>query len=989
MKRGRVFSSRASSPQRRISHPACIPRKAALGLWLYLAIFLAAGTAPAQTVGKVSGVVRDAETREPLIGCNVTIVGTNLGAATNEEGAYFILNVPPGKYDFQASMMGYQKMVQRGAVVNAGRTTTADFSLAPTTLEQKEIVVEAARPDVEREKTSTSAIIRFDDVQQMAGIRDVGDVLGLAADVTDGHFRGGRTGEEYYTLQGMGITNPLDNTSAFLPIMSSVEEVEVITSGFGAQYGNAQSGVVNITMKEGKSDKWRSRVETRMRAPGRKHFGPSVFDPSANRYLQMLLNTSTWRYGDPNAENPQPYYGRFVPAGLFSGDRDTTVRVAMAQALWLQTRRGLNQNYGNNVDYSVEAATGGPLNDNMRMFMALRSNNVWPVFPTEQPDMERQVMGNVVFDVSGNSTLRISGGYTQERTNDFPSDNSVSGYQRWLWDRITGIDYDLNTNVELGARFTQTVSPSTFYELKINSLFIRTKQGATPYPSSLSDSAIVGSNPILWSTGVLSIAGGNSPDGINALVGNDDFKNEYTRTISFDGSLTSQVSESHLLNFGLQFNSYLIDVADMTDLRNSQYLDRYRSKPFEGAAYVQDKMEFEGLIANVGLRFDFWSENQDYYTNLFSPYQVIGDSGTVNNHDPDHASKAKAPTVGRLQPRIGISFPVSTSTVFHLNYGSFMQRPSFQYVVRVRNTQVPVTAKILGNPRLEPETTNSYDIGVMQGLGQGFTLDVSGYYKDVKNLTQQADYYVSGVGVSSFFNLDYADIRGFRIALEKRRGAFTGSINYQYSVATGKSATATNAVPRFTLDPQTGAVSADYSTNAVPVRDILLDFDRTHNLILNLAYTSEDEWGPMTFGFHPFENLTLSTTSFFRSGRPYTSPSNTKLINGARAPGEYNTNARLTKRILNFFGSSASFYVEVFNLFDQKILNYDYVFPTWTPTSQNLQTQYYEMYPIDNVNHGIRYYWDVGRQGSFTADQSFLIYSNMPRSFNFGIVLDL
>ncbi len=71
----------------------------------------------------------------------------------------------------------------------------------------------------------------------------------------------------------MGIVNPLYSSSAFAPIMSAVEEVEVITSGFGAQFGNAQSGVVNISMKEGRSDRWRARAELRTRLPGQKHFG--------------------------------------------------------------------------------------------------------------------------------------------------------------------------------------------------------------------------------------------------------------------------------------------------------------------------------------------------------------------------------------------------------------------------------------------------------------------------------------------------------------------------------------------------------------------------------------------------------------------------------------------------------------------------------------------------------------------------------------------
>ena len=120
------------------------------------------------------------------------------------------------------------------------------------------------RPDVERDKTSTSYIVRPEEVQALPGIRDIGDLLSLQPDVIDGHFRGGRQGEEYYSLQGMGIMNPLDNSSAFTPIMSGVEEVEVITSGFGAQYGNAQSGVVRISMREGDRTDWYTRFEARM-----------------------------------------------------------------------------------------------------------------------------------------------------------------------------------------------------------------------------------------------------------------------------------------------------------------------------------------------------------------------------------------------------------------------------------------------------------------------------------------------------------------------------------------------------------------------------------------------------------------------------------------------------------------------------------------------------------------------------------------------------
>ena len=103
---------------------------------------------------------------------------------------------------------------------------------------------------------------------------------------------------------------------------------------------------------------------------------------------------------------------------------------------------------------------------------------------------------------------------------------------------------------------------------------------------------------------------------------------------------------------------------------------------------------------------------------------------------------------------------------------------------------------------------------------------------------------------------------------------------------------------------------------------------------------------------------------------------------------EYNTDLRVTKTIQNFFGIPASIYLEVFNLFNNKILNYDYLFDRPTATNPNLPLQYYEKYPINDKENGIRYWWDKGRQGPFGVDQSFLIYSNQPRSYSFGIVFE-
>ena len=934
----------------------------------------------AQDAGKLSGTIKDDVTGEPLVGANIIVVGTSLGAASSIDGSYYVLNISPGKYDIQVSMVGYKKTIQTNTIINSGKTTIGNFLLTSSSLQLGTVIVQASRPDVEKEKTSTSAIFRTEDVQNLAGIRTVGDVIGLAADVTDGHFRGGREGEEYYTLQGMGIVNPLNSTTAFLPIMSAVEEVEVVTSGFGAQYGNAQSGIVNITMKEGKSDKWRATGDVRSRAPGKKHFGPSVFDPKANPGLSLLNDSlSAWLSSDPTSSN-QGYFRAFGLNNIFGGD--TAAQLAAARTLWrYQTKRDMNRNYGIELDQSAEFTLGGPVNEKMRMFLAYRNDINWPTFPTEQPDKQRQLMGNLVYDISEGTSLRLSGGYANNNTNVFPSQNSL-GFYNWMWDRILSITYQKNENIQLGLRFSKALDKSTFYDIKLNSLITNNTVGSAPSPSLVADSLIFPTPLIDWDK--VLIGASTSPDLFYYLRGEDQFKDEKTRTYSLDASMTSQAEKSHLLNGGLQFNYYSINVRNASSVESGSGgpISVYSAHPYEGALYLQDKMEFEGMIANVGLRFDFWNSGLDYFTNLFMPYNLIMDSGGVR-YDAASASKAKSPMIARLQPRVGVSFPVGEFTVFHANYGSFMQRPSFQYVVGSTVRQGSNIPQILGNPRLEPQTTNSYDIGIMQGLGAGFTLDVSGYYKDVKNLIEAADFTSNtGLTYSSYYNRDNADIRGFRIALTKRSGIISGSINYQYSVATGKSATADYAPPSFRQDSLGNVTTIN---DKVPLKDVLLGFDRTHNLVVNLVIDSDELFRALGTDIAP--GVYLSLNMFARSGRPYTSPSNPKLINGSRTPYEYNTNLRLTKRFINILGfQTATVYFEVFNLFDDRILNYDYIFATPNALAVSTVTQLYEQNGIDGIK-----YWNANPNyvPKFSVDQSFLIYSNPPRSFNLGVSFEL
>ncbi|RPI06636.1 MAG: TonB-dependent receptor [Ignavibacteriae bacterium] len=936
-----------------------LPRAWCIGVLILLTI----STLFAQNAGKISGIITDAQTGEPLIGANILVLGTSLGASTDINGNFFILNIPAGKYDVQASMVGYEKVIQRGVIVNSDRTTNADYKLMATVLEQEAMIVEATRPDVEREKTSTSVVIRTEDVQQLAGMHTVSDVIGLAADVMDGHFRGGRSNEELYVLQGMGITNPLDNSRAIVPIMSAVEEVEVITSGFGAQYGNAQSGVINITMKEGKSDKWRSFSEVRLRAPARKHFGASVYDVSANRYLQTYSNIDEWA----------KHYGTVIQTQL---GQDSLLKIATARLSWQQARRGMNRTYGNEIDNSVEVSAGGPISENMRMFIALSNNTEYPTFPAEHPDASYQVMGNIVTDLGGSASLRLSGAYAQSKTNDMDVQDSNNFY-RFLWNLISGIGYSSETNLQLGLRFTQALSQRTFYEIKLNMLSLDDQSGSGVYAPDSVLNSVIGN----W-FGKLNPQPDNFTEGPNS----GGLTSQNTKTYSLDASLTSQITHSHLLNAGLQANIYNLKIERWGKRGITgnvrPYFMGYKANPIEVSLFIQDKMEFQGMIANIGIRYDLWNQNRMYHGDPFT--NQMSDTG-----------KVKSPILSNLQPRIGISFPVSVTTVFHLNYGSFMQRPSFQYMYSYQPDNAAPGTGTFGNPSLRAQVTYMYDVGVTQGLGEGFTFDASGYYKNVKDQVEQAIYYfnysysssgvpIPGATYTTYINRDYADIRGFRFALSKRKGNFTGDINYQYSVATGKSAGVGNAIPVIGIEGE----DKNNPLNTVPKKDVLLNFDRTHNLVVNLGYHTDENWGVKIGNSYPLGNITFAVSSRASSGRPYTynpvgNSSGESATMNMRMPAEYNTNIKLTKRMKYFLGTSASIYIEVFNLFDNKKLNYDYI----TGLTSAYLTDY-QSKPI-GAPDGILYN-DGTIKGNmqYGFDHSFVLYANEPRSFTLGITVD-
>ncbi len=221
---------------------------------LLLAIGVFAGT-----TGKITGIVTDVRNGEPLIGVNVFIDGTNLGATTDLDGNYVILNVPPGRYTLTVQYIGYQEQKVSNVAVSIDLTSRQDFQLGEQTLELDEaIVVEGTRPLLQKDITSSQSMVSSEEIDALP-VTEVTDVLQLQAGVTRDagggfHIRGGRSNEIAYWVNGVAVTDVYDNSSGITVDNSSIQELQVISGTFNAEYGNAMSGIVNIVTKEGSPD---------------------------------------------------------------------------------------------------------------------------------------------------------------------------------------------------------------------------------------------------------------------------------------------------------------------------------------------------------------------------------------------------------------------------------------------------------------------------------------------------------------------------------------------------------------------------------------------------------------------------------------------------------------------------------------------------------------------------------------------------------------
>ncbi len=851
-------------------------RASAITAALVLCLALAAG---AGTTGKIAGRVTDTS-GSPLVGATVMIVGTPYGAMTDANGEYFIINLEPGEYNLVARMVGMGDLTANGIQVSADLTTRYDFQLSVQTVGSTVITVTDQRGMILRDVTASMTVVGRDEIRTMpvAGITDVINRQAGATERGGLHMRGGRSGEVAYLVDGVAQVDPTSNVfNSDIP-MSAVSETSIMSGGFGAEYGNAQSGVINIVTREG----------------GTNYTGEVSFNGNDWQALGFE-DGRTWVF---NRGDAGPFSeSRFNLEGSVGGPEPLTSYLLPAMGIRVPGEVRLF------VSGEFLESGGGEEGRYEYQF------NNW----------RTQWSANVKLTVKPNPRTKLNfTGYILDR---------IAGFSLWDWNRFetpyidetTGdtlawgqdIRYGLPTrfwlNTSYGVGLTQTLSDATFMELKVNQYFTRfTYKIRDPEGGWVGDGYSI-ADWLLYTPTRIVDTDGYYRQGASRYAWND--TKSTTSTARFD--ITSQVTTQHQIKAGLEARYYdVFDYSVDTASGGNIYLNRYHAFPNSGAVYIQDKMEYRGMIVNAGLRFDYFDPNFDEYpadpSNPVTPGTSPG--------DPDHiVNPIEVPMKYHLSPRVGFSHPITERDVLHFTYGHYFQMPMFDRMYYGSSYDLSGSFPLIGNVDLEPEETISYEVGVKHQFDDFTLMDITGFYKDITGLIDTEKNFYSAVDAyDRYINGDYGNVRGAELTIMRRPSGFlSASANYTYQVAKGKSSGATQNY------------SYLWAGWIIPKRESYLDWDQRHSINANVDFRIPRGEGPR-IGTYPFlEGFGVNLQFSYGSGFPYTQDSQgtaSPEINGRRYPWTMDTDIKVNRQI---WAGPVTFdvYCWVMNVFDRRNIN--------------------------------------------------------------------
>ncbi len=810
--------------------------------------------------GKIMGRVVDAQTNEPLVGCDVLVHGTELGASVEKDGRFSIINVPVGTYDVEASMVGYDPVIIKDVRVMADQVTTLTFKLKPTVLEQKPVEVIGERPMVVPSAVQTTRIASAEDIARLP-ITQVTQLVGLSAGVVSRggfqYIRGGRNDEILTLVDGIATVDPFYHIAYHRPPSQAVEEVQIVTGGFDAEYGEAMSGVVQISTKEGGE-----RISGGVRytsddfMPKDLDFGYNLyqlnFGGSISRRLRYFLSGELWKALDASPTR----YRLEKPRQEYTGQAKLTYRFPKTRL---------------SFDYYTSA----------HQWMAFA--NSWRYWLHKY------------------ASIRSYGDKYGFTLNTMPDKNTVFemklGYH--YYDRMQSVR-SYEDEEEDKSHFLEKLGIWNRYIMKSEDFVFRNESipghpiyNNKPAPPETAILYLFKDRKANWEEGTPYTT--NNPWGVYGMFyGVGDYRlfhYRQSKTYMAKFDYTKQIGTVHELKTGFEGKLYRLWLLENSlPWTSMPFWDAYLKKPYQVALYVQDRANFEDLVLRAGLRFDFIHPRSKKDA---TPTNVLDDS-LVN-------AKPKF----KVSPRLGIAFPITERIKFRFSYGHFFQTPSFTNLYESLEADIVRRGNIIvGDPDLDAQKTIAYETGFEAQLSDVFAFDLTLFYKDIYDLVGTRPVSALPMSYTIITNVEYGRTFGFELGLQKRLSQYwQAKASYTFQIAKG---TAADAWQWYT-----------YNYQGIPFTqiDYFLDYDQRHlfNFDFGLSF-GED------FVFFPLRDFSAGFVFTYGTGFPYTPTdlrgNRTGDLNSGRMPASWNIDTRLTKSF-RIAGLKPIAFVDILNLFNK------------------------------------------------------------------------
>lgn len=816
-----------------------------LKLFFFITFLFLANLSVAQT-GTLSGKIIDV-TKEGLPGVNIILKGTYYGAATDIDGKFSIYNITPGTYNVEISFIGYKTVQYTAIKIEANKTVQLDVILEESilTLDQ-DVVVIGEKPLVDVEETQSKKTISREEID-LSVVENINDLVTQQAGVVKNdnsiHIRGGRSYENAFLLDGVSVQDPLAGTGFGLQLSANaIEEVEVITGGYNAEFGQATSGVVNVRTREGGS-KFSGYLSYK-----RDNFGEKT---SFNVFNIDIIEASI--------SGPEPITMHLLPLFGLNLPGEISFFTNFYGGLSDGITQGMKKSKANRVISSTFFGSR----------FSPRTENSW------------FALGKITYKIS--PTFKLAYSYNQSVNINQNSQSLQSnleyvepspGYQYEYQNILDQANTFTHSNKYHSFTLTHTLNSSTFYEVKANHYFTNLRADANgrnwneyTEPKDIVNFPIEYYNLSRDTIGV--IPGDGFWDVGNPFTWRDHFVSEF----SLRGDVTSFFDEKNKFKagFNLQFQDMqVIDIYKPWVGELGLNNDIYRVFPALGSIYAQDNINFSGMILNFGLRFDFWFPGKYVDDAVGNPLVVtVPDETRTRYKEESFGWFGNRRWKARLSPRLGISHPVSDNQTLFFSYGHFSKWPKPQFVyAKLDPLNAQSSFQKFGNPNLNPETTVAYELGVKTTFTQDDVLTLTAYYKDIFDYVSTRTARITSARFATerfitYVNSDYARSRGLEFEYKKRMGKmFSGSASFTYSIVTGKSSSADEGVLvlRGDLDesikeeyvswdrPITASISTSfYVEKDKPLFDFLPGFLDDYNIYLRMFYQSGKRYTPYYF----------------------------------------------------------------------------------------------------------------------------------------------